>query len=194
VGYLLGLTAICPFVSALSDLFGRRCQAIGGMVVLIVGQIIASTAHNMKTFIGTDCWFLVTLWETLLVPSWNDHRRCRRRHQRTHDPSRHGGARLDTTTRNAIAILIDTILLFVPSVMWAQLIASYATWRYVGLLTSFWAFIGLLILPFFYFPPPRPNSAGLSKMQIIGQIDYLGGLLSISVRVGIKNPEIIKDV
>jgi len=32
----------------------------------------------------------------------------------------------------------------------------------------------------FYFPPPRVNSQGLSRAEIIKQIDYVGGLLSVS--------------
>lgn len=32
---------------------------------------------------------------------------------------------------------------------------------------------------FFYFPPPRVNSAGLSRKEILGQIDFVGGFLSI---------------
>ncbi|KAI4750468.1 MFS general substrate transporter [Aureobasidium sp. EXF-3400] len=32
----------------------------------------------------------------------------------------------------------------------------------------------------FYFPPPRVNSQGLSKAEIIKQVDYVGGLLSVS--------------
>jgi hypothetical protein len=32
----------------------------------------------------------------------------------------------------------------------------------------------------FYFPPPRVNSQGLSKAEILKQVDYIGGLLSVS--------------
>jgi hypothetical protein len=32
---------------------------------------------------------------------------------------------------------------------------------------------------FFYFPPPRVNSAGLSRKEVIAQIDFVGGFLSI---------------
>lgn len=31
----------------------------------------------------------------------------------------------------------------------------------------------------FYWPPPRVNSEGLTKRQILARIDYLGGVLSI---------------
>ena len=52
LGNLLALAAICPFVGALSDLFGRRYVAIGGMGLIIIGMIVCSTAKNMNIFIG----------------------------------------------------------------------------------------------------------------------------------------------
>lgn len=36
------------------------------------------------------------------------------------------------------------------------------------------------MLTIFYWPPPRVNSQGLTKMQIISRIDYLGGFLSVT--------------
>jgi hypothetical protein len=43
-----------------------------------------------------------------------------------------------------------------------------------------WAAIGTGLVAFFYFPPPRVNSNGLSRKETAKQIDYIGGLLSIS--------------
>ena len=79
-----------------------------------------------------------------------------------------------------IAILVLTIIPFCPSVLWAQLIASHSSWRYCGLLCGLWAAIGLVMTLLFYFPPPRVNSQGLSRKQVLKQIDYIGGFLSIS--------------
>jgi MFS family permease len=79
-----------------------------------------------------------------------------------------------------IAILIFTILPFAPSVLWGQLIVSHSSWRYVGLVAAVWGGLGLIMTAFFYFPPPRVNSSGLTKREIIARIDYIGGLLSIS--------------
>lgn len=78
-----------------------------------------------------------------------------------------------------VAVLIFTIVPFCPSVLWAQLIASHAGWRYCGLLCGIWAAVGLFMTLFFYFPPPRVNSQGLTKKEIIGQIDFVGGFFSI---------------
>jgi MFS family permease len=79
-----------------------------------------------------------------------------------------------------VAVLVFSIVPFCPSVLWGQLIASHSTWRYVGLFCGIWCFIGLAMTTFFYFPPPRVNSSGLSRKEIIQQIDFVGGFLSIA--------------
>lgn len=79
-----------------------------------------------------------------------------------------------------VSALILTILPFCPSVLWAQLIAYYSHWRYVGAFCGAWSAFGLLITILFYHPPPRVNSEGLSKKEIIGRIDFVGGFLSIT--------------
>jgi hypothetical protein len=78
-----------------------------------------------------------------------------------------------------VAVLVFTILPFCPSVLWGQLIAYHSSWRYVGLICGVWAFIGLVMTAIFYFPPPRVNSLGLTNREIIAQIDFVGGFLSI---------------
>jgi hypothetical protein len=78
-----------------------------------------------------------------------------------------------------VAILVFTIIPFCPSVLWGQLIAYYSSWRFIGLFAGLWACIGFLGTLFFYFPPPRPNSRGLSRREVIGEIDFVGGALSI---------------
>lgn len=78
-----------------------------------------------------------------------------------------------------VAVLIFTIVPFCPSVLWGQLIAANAGWRYCGVLCGIWAAVGWIMTAIFYFPPPRINSAGLTKKEIIGQIDFVGGFFSI---------------
>lgn len=79
-----------------------------------------------------------------------------------------------------IAALIMTILPWCPSVMWGQLIAANTHWRYVGVLVIVYTAVGLLTAFFFYKPPPRVNSASLSKKETIARIDVIGGLSSIT--------------
>lgn len=52
LGNLLALAAVCPFVGALSDLFGRRYVALVGCSLIMLGMVVCSTAHTMNTFIG----------------------------------------------------------------------------------------------------------------------------------------------
>lgn len=52
IGYLIPNAALCPFVGALSDLFGRKIVAVFGQLLLIIAPIVVSTAHNMNIAIG----------------------------------------------------------------------------------------------------------------------------------------------
>ncbi|KAI9701139.1 MAG: hypothetical protein M1836_001808 [Candelina mexicana] len=160
---LFALAAICPFVGSLSDLMGRRYVAILGASFIILGMIVSSTAHTMNTFIcgmtfagiGAGINELTALAATAELA-----------------PTRKRGT--------YVAILVFTILPFCPSVLWAQLIAAHAGWRYCGLLCGIWAALGLVMTVVFYFPPPRVNSQGLSRSEILSQIDFIGGFLSIT--------------
>lgn len=78
-----------------------------------------------------------------------------------------------------VAILVFTIVPFCPSVLWAQLIAAHSNWRWVTLFCGLWALVGFVGVLFFYFPPPRPSEIGRTKKQILREIDYVGGGLSI---------------
>ncbi|OBT41957.1 hypothetical protein VE00_07510 [Pseudogymnoascus sp. WSF 3629] len=160
---LLALAAVCPFVGALSDLFGRRWVSVGGSVLIIIGMIICSTAKTMNPFIGgmaiAGAGAGVNELTALAATS-----------------------ELAPTAKRGkyVAILVLTILPFAPSVLWSQLIAQHTSWRWVGLLCGLWSFIGLVMVVIFYHPPPRINSNGLTRRQVLARVDYVGGLLSIS--------------
>ncbi|KAK4548278.1 hypothetical protein LTR36_010148 [Oleoguttula mirabilis] len=160
---LLSLAAVCPFVGSISDLIGRRYVAIMGAAFIVLGMIICSTAKEMNIFIagmvfagiGAGINELTALAVTSeLAPT-----------------SQRG---------KYVAVLIFTIVPFCPSVLWGQLIAAHGSWRYIGVVCGVWAFIGLVLTAVFYFPPPRVNSQGLSKKEVLSQIDYVGGILSIA--------------
>lgn len=160
---LLSLAAVCPFVGSLSDLIGRRLVALIGAGFLVLGMIVASTAHTMNSFIagmalsgiGAGINELTALAVTSELA-----------------PTRKRGT--------YVAILVFTILPFCASVLWAQLIASRHGWRYCGALCGVWAAFGFLMTLVFYFPPPRVNSKGLSRNEVIRQIDFVGGFLSVA--------------
>ncbi|KAF2810561.1 MFS multidrug transporter-like protein [Mytilinidion resinicola] len=160
---LLSLAAVCPFVGSLSDLLGRRYVALLGASFIMLGMIITSTAHSMNIFICgmTFAGIGAGINELTALAATSE---------------------LAPTAKRGkyVAILVFTIIPFCPSVLWAQLISHYSTWRYLGLLAGLWAFIGFVLTAIFYFPPPRVNSQGLSRREILHQIDYVGGFLSIS--------------
>lgn len=162
LGNLLALASICPFVGSLSDLFGRRYVALTGATFLIVGIIVASTAHTMNTFIGGMVIAGVGAGINELT-------------------ALAATAEMAPTSKRGkyVAVLIFTIIPFCPSVLWGQLIASHSSWRWIGLFCGLWAFIGLTMTAVFYFPPPRPNSQGLTRREIINQVDFIGGFFSI---------------
>lgn len=160
---MLSLAAVCPFTGSLSDIIGRRWVAIIGAASIVLGMIICSTAHSMNVFIcgmvfagvGAGINELTALAATSeLAPT-----------------SQRG---------KYVAVLVFTIVPFCPSVLYGQLIAYYSSWRWIGCFCGIWAFIGLAITVIFYHPPPRVNSQGLSRKQVLAEIDYVGGLLSIS--------------
>lgn len=56
IGYLIPNAALCPFVGALSDLFGRKYVAAFGQVMLIVGPVVVSTSNYINIGIG-ECFY-----------------------------------------------------------------------------------------------------------------------------------------
>lgn len=162
LGNLLALASICPFVGSLSDLFGRRYVAILGACFLILGMIVTSTAKTMNIFIGgmaiSGVGAGINELTALAVTS-------------EIAPTRKRGL--------YVSCIVFTIVPFCPSQLWGQLVASRAGWRYIGLWCGLWAFVGLVLTVIFYHPPPRQNSAGLSRKETLRRIDYIGGILSI---------------
>ncbi|KAF2404388.1 MFS multidrug transporter-like protein [Trichodelitschia bisporula] len=163
IANLLALAAVCPFVGSLSDLVGRRWVAMLGGSFLILGNIVCATAKTMNIFIcgmvfngvGAGINELTALAATSEMA-----------------PTRKRGT--------YVSALIFTIIPFCPSVLWSQLIAYYGNWRYCGLISGVWAFLGTILIAFFYFPPPRVNSQGLTNAEILRQIDWIGGFTSIA--------------
>jgi MFS family permease len=163
LGYLFALGAVCPFVGSLSDLFGRRYVALFGTLCLIVGNIVTATAHSMNVFIGGMCINGVGAGLNELTALAVTSELA---------PTRKRGL--------YVAILVFTILPFCPSVLWGQLISSRGSWRWIGLFCGGWAFIGFVLTLIFYFPPPRPNTAHLSRKESIRRVDFIGGFLSVA--------------
>ncbi|KAI4670790.1 uncharacterized protein J4E88_009542 [Alternaria novae-zelandiae] len=160
IGYLIPNAALCPFVGALSDLFGRQKVAIVGQMCLIVGPIITVTAHTMNiaiagqvfSGIGAGLNELIALAGTAEIVPIKDRGKY-------------------------VGLVVITILPFCPSVLWAQLIAQQSNWRYNGILVCVWNFIGLVLCVFCYKDPSRLTEEYTAR-HVLRQVDYIGGILS----------------
>ena len=78
-----------------------------------------------------------------------------------------------------LALSVSCIFPFTPYVMYGQLLATQYTWRWgiwICLIFNGVTLVGLVTL---YFPKTHPRMEGMSKMDIIKRIDYVGAVLSI---------------
>lgn len=185
---LLATAAISPFVGALSDLVGRRYVAIIGSAIIILGQIICGASTNMDMFIGKFSHHKSNIISKIGTP------------ELTQVPSPAGmgltgiGTGINELTALAgtaelvplshrgyyIAGMVLTVLPFLPSAMYAQMIAAYSNWRYISIVTTGWAFVGIVLTILFYFPPPRARVQGWKeKLVLLNRTDFIGGFLSI---------------
>ncbi|KAJ9155185.1 MFS drug efflux pump [Pleurostoma richardsiae] len=150
IAYLLTAAAVLPFVGAFTDLVGRRTAAIIGCILIIAGQLVVAAADDMPAFIsgmgisgfGAGINELTALCGTSeLVP---------------------------TSQRGYyISGLMLAITPFIPSVLYAQLIATSGLhhWRYLALLCGFWTLVGLAILVIAYHPPPRRRNLRREELR-----------------------------
>ncbi|KAK0668606.1 major facilitator superfamily domain-containing protein [Cercophora samala] len=160
---LLATAAISPFVGALSDLIGRRYVALAGNALIVIGQIICGAATSMDAFIvGMAISGLGTGINELTALA--------------------GAAEIVPVSQRGyyVAAMILTILPFLPSVMYAQLISAYSSWRYIAVVTTGWAAIGLVLAFLFYHPPPRIDAHSNEKSEVLKKTDWVGGFLSIA--------------
>lgn len=76
-----------------------------------------------------------------------------------------------------VGAVVATILPFCPSALWAQLIVLQSNWRWNGALIGIWNFVGLILVIFCY-KEPASNVPKRPKMEVLREIDVMGGVLS----------------
>lgn len=159
---ILALGAVCPFVGSLSDLFGRRYIAISGALFTILGMVVVSTAHEMNIVIAGQVFAGVGAGINELT-------------------ALAAASEMAPVSKRGkyVGMLVFTITPFCLSALYAQLIAAYSSWRYIGLFAALWNFVGLVMTVGFYFPPPRVDPNGLSRREVLKRTDLVGGFLSI---------------
>jgi len=166
MGHLLSTAAVAPFVGALSDLLGRRVLALVSSILIIVGQAVCGFAQDMSAFIGG---MVVTgvgtgISELTVIA---------------------GVSELVPVAKRGyyLALVTLSVIPYMPSVMYAQLIASRSKWRYIALMTAGSALVAFGMTLAFYVPP-KPATAHAptraDKVALVKRMDLVGGFLSIS--------------
>jgi MFS family permease len=160
VSQFIAIGAICPFVGALSDAFGRKNILLASLGLTVVGQALLGSSFSIAQAIAAQVLIGLAIGIQLLsvIAAVTE---------------------LVPTSQRGITIgyVVCGLIPFMPASLYGQYIAAYS-WRYIVALLGGMAILAFFILFFFYHPPRRENAQGLTTGQILGQIDYLGGFLS----------------
>lgn len=162
VSQFIAIAAVAPFVGTIADLIGRRSVVLVGLSCTVVAMIIIGTVHNISGMIagqvmagvGIGIQLLTTVAAaTELVPT-----------------NKRG---------STIGYIVCGFTPFAAASLYGQYLASHS-WRWVSVLVGIWAVLAFIVLAIFYHPPPRVNSEGLSKREIVKRIDFVGSFLSLA--------------
>ncbi|KAF2806812.1 putative major facilitator superfamily transporter [Mytilinidion resinicola] len=162
VANTLAVASTAPFSGYLQDLIGRRYIALTGSAFLIVGAILVGTAHSFGqavtgmalTGAGSGIGELTALA---------------------------GVAEIVPVNRRGLYLGLVTICIvpFSPYVMYSQLLSTHSTWRWGMWITVILNGIACVGTACTYFPK-RVNSEKPSRWEILKEIDYIGGITSIT--------------
>lgn len=153
--------AIAPFVGAMSDLMGRRGVILASLVMAVVAFILLGAAPNFAVFLVGQVIVGMAIGIQLLTVIA-------------------AASELVTVAKRGATIgyIVIGFFPFAAASLYGQLIAE-RNWRWIFLLLGIWSAISFVVLFIFYRPPPRAAAAGLTKMQLLGRLDYVGCTLSV---------------
>jgi MFS family permease len=156
---IVAVGALAPFVGPLADLFGRKTLLLVGLVLSIAGSIVCAATPTAEGFIAGQCLlgFGAVTQELLAIAIVSE---------------------IVPTAKRSLyfALVLCTIIPWSPSSLYANWMAD-SSWRWIGCTVAIWNVLTLSIIAFFYRPPPRVNALGLSRRELIGRIDFVGGAL-----------------
>jgi MFS family permease len=160
-------------VGSISDLIGRRYAALLASAFVCIGCIVVGTAHRVDVAIGGSAITGIGsgLAETIGVAGLLELAPAKSRGLYM------GCALLADIPFGAALTYGTSFRLRFLSI--AQLYSSN-TWRWAAWIPLMYVGLNAVLLFIFYRPPPRPNSIGLGKWEIVARIDFIGTLLSIS--------------
>ena len=156
---IVAVGALAPFIGPLADLFGRKTLFLVGLVLSIVGSIVCAATPTAEGFIAGQCLlgFGAVTQELLAIAIVSEI--------------------VPTAKRSLyVALVLCTIIPWSPGTLYANWMAD-SSWRWIGCTVAIWNVLTLAIIAFFYRPPPRVNALGLSRREMIGRIDFVGGAL-----------------
>lgn len=156
---IVAMGALAPFVGPLADLFGRKQIFLIGFVFSIAGSILSAVTPNAAGFIGGQALlgFGAVVQELLAIAVVAE---C-----------------VPTSKRPMYAALVlCAIIPWTPSTLYSNWMAA-SSWRWIGCVLGIWNLLNMVIIWVFYRPPPRVNSLGLSRKEMVKRIDFVGGFL-----------------
>jgi MFS family permease len=186
----LATASTAPFAGTISDLLGRRPVALLGAGLVIVGVIVTGLAERVEVAIGGMAIVGVGagLAEVVAGAAVAEMAPVKSRGKYMGTAflvilpfgasSTYGKL---TPVRCAKVYLPRFSHSFCEFGVWltvAQLYSSSSTWRWGAWISVILVGINFIMVWAFYSPPPRVNSQGLTKKEILKRVDYIGGLLS----------------
>ncbi|KHJ30252.1 putative mfs transporter [Erysiphe necator] len=154
---IIAMGALAPFVGPIADLYGRKPILLSGVLCAIIGAIVCAATPTAGGFIAgqTLLGFGAVIEELMAISIVSEV--------------------VPTAKRGLYAALILTAILpWSPGTLYADFISS-SSWRWIGIPLALWHVLIFFMVVGFYFPPPRVNARGLSRIQLLNRIDWLGG-------------------
>ena len=148
-----------PFIGPLADLYGRKIVTITGIVIGMIGMALCAATPTAGGYIAGQALagIGIAVQELMAIAAIAEI-----------VPTQHRGY--------YAALVVASFLPFSPASLYGELIAK-SNWRYNAALIAVWNFITASIIAIFYHPPPRVNAEGLTRRQLLGRVDWIGGAL-----------------
>ncbi|KAL4996488.1 major facilitator superfamily domain-containing protein [Aspergillus recurvatus] len=154
-----------PFAGSLADLFGRKSITLAGILSAMLGMILCAASPTAGGYLAGQIFngVGIAVQELMAIAAIAEI-----------VPTQYRGY--------YIAIVVASFLPFAPGSLYGALIAEH-NWRYCACLVAIWNLLTAGVVWWFYNPPPRDNTAGLSTIEKAKRIDFVGGLVMTAGQV-----------
>lgn len=156
---IVAMGALAPFVGPLADMFGRKPIFLVGLFLSTIGGIVCAATPTPEGFMAgqTLLGFGAITQELLAIAV---------------------AAEIVPTAKRPLysALILCAIIPWSPGTLYANWIAD-SSWRWIGCVVAIWNVLSFAVVAFYYRPPPRVNSLGLTRREMVRRIDFVGGFL-----------------